>query len=80
MAMITEEIRFLHYAPTPDRFFSGGDGYQVRVRIIKWFGLPVKTVELGRETVPHWHYVQQRTLGFSEWCSQWAEEIRRQND
>jgi hypothetical protein len=69
MAAITHETKVLHYAPSRDSFFSGGGGFQVLVRITYLFGIKIRTKELDRETVPHWHYVQKRTQGLSEWKS-----------
>lgn len=69
-----------HYAPSPDRFFNGGGGYQVLVETYYLLGFPVYSKELDREDVPHWHYVQQRTLGISSWrsrlLSQYAEILQ----
>lgn len=74
--MITKEIQFLHYAPSRERFFNGGGGYNVKNEVTRLFGIKIWTKELDRERVPHFHYVQQRTIGFSEFQSKFINEIK----
>jgi len=72
----------LHYRPSPNGFFSGRGGYQILAETRRTLFLKrIKVVrELDREEVPHWHYVQRATLGFSEWRSKFAELINKQTE
>lgn len=76
--MITKEIQFMHYAPSRERFFNGGDGYNVKNEVTRLFGIKIRTKELDRERVPHFHYVQERTLGVSEFRTKFFDEIQAQ--
>lgn len=74
--IFTSKLTILHYAPSRDRFFTGHGGYQVLVRIHYFWGLRYRTIVLDREDVPHYHYVQARTLGLSEWTSRLLTEYK----
>lgn len=74
MKLFTTKETVVHYAPTPESFINGGDGYQAIIRVTYFCGIPVKSVELDRENVPHYHYVQVSTLGSSEWRSRLLKE------
>jgi hypothetical protein len=76
--LFTTKELILHYASSPHWFFNGYGGYQVKVRRLLFCGIRYRTLELDREDVPHYHYVQQRTLGCSEWRSKFAAEIDAQ--
>lgn len=69
MGILRTETKVLHYAPTSHWFFRGFGGYQILAEVTYLFGWQVRVREIDREDVPHWHYVQQRTLGLSEWKS-----------
>ena len=73
--IFSTETKVLHYAPSRNMFFSGQGGYQVLVRFYRIFGFGIGRKELDREDVPHWHYVQERTLGSSEWRARLVKEL-----
>lgn len=74
MKIFTTKQEIRHYPPTKRGFFSGYGGIQKLVKVYMVCGLPCRTVELDREDVPHYHYVQRGTLGFSEWKSRLIKE------
>jgi hypothetical protein len=76
--MFRTETKVLHFAPTAHWFFNGSGGYQILARMHYFFGFKYRTEELDREDVPHWHYVQQRTLGLSEWRSRLLAEHKEE--
>lgn len=76
MAIFSTKIEVLHSAPTPHGFFNGYGGHQIRAKVIYLFDWRIRIKELDREDVPHWHYVQWRTLGSSEWRSRLIEEAK----
>lgn len=80
MAIIKRKLQILHRPPSPHGFFTGQNGHQMLARVTFLFGVRVRIKMLDEEDVPHWHYVQQRTLGLSEWRSRLieAQEKRRQ--
>jgi hypothetical protein len=76
MSIVETKTEVLHYAPSANRFFDGGADYQILAKVTYLFGKRVRIKEIDREDVPHWHYVQQRTLGLSEWRSRLLKELK----
>jgi hypothetical protein len=80
MALFRTQTEVLHIGLTPHGFFTGHSGYQILAEVTYLFGWRLRIRELDRETVPHWHYVQQRTLGCSEWRSRLLKQIKEKTD
>lgn len=72
--MFETRTQILHYGPTSYWFFRGEGGYQILASVTYLFGFRVRIREIEREEVPHWHYVQQRTLGLSAWRSRLIQQ------
>lgn len=65
----------LHRRVSRHGFFSGESGHQILAESVYLFGRRLWFKELDGETVPHWHYVQQATLGWSSWQSRIVREF-----
>lgn len=52
------------------------EGYQVLLQEYRIFGIKVWSVEIDRETVPSFAYIQHATLGSTDWKSKFAEFIK----
>lgn len=74
MGIFTKKIEYKAFRPTPNMFFSGGGGLQLKLEVTYLFGIQIRAKELDREDIPHWHFVQVATLGSSEWRSKFRHE------
>ncbi len=52
------------------------EGIQVLFKEYRIFGIKVWSIEIDREDVPSFVYIQQATLGSTDWKSKFAEFIK----
>jgi hypothetical protein len=71
MSIIKESYRVMSY-----RSRTSFEGYQILLKEWSIFGLKVWSSEIDREDVPSWVYIQQATLGSTDWKSKFSEYIK----
>lgn len=52
------------------------EGIQVLFKEYRIFGIKVWSIEIDRENVPSFAYIQHATLGSTDWKSKFAEFIK----